>query len=107
MSLGEVVCYNIYIDGKTLEPIVIFHTEYFSCRIDHKRNLNNIDKKELYKWVEKIQKINRDAGMFLAMCYEKYKKIDDIVNDDEYDKQHSDFTNEYEDCIVVVKNYKN
>ena len=45
--------------------------------------------------------------MFLAKCYEKYKKIDDIVNDDEYDKQHSDFTNEYEDCIVVVKNNKN
>ena len=83
MSLGEVVCYNIYIDGKTM------------------------DKEELYKWVEKIQKINRDAGMFLAMCYEKYKKLDDIVNDDEYDKQHSDFTNEYEDCIVVVKNNKN
>ena len=83
------------------------HTEYFSCHIDHKRNLNNIDKNELYKWVEKIQKINRDAGMFLAMCYEKYKKLDDIVNDDEYDKQHSDFTNEYEDCIVVVKNNKN
>ena len=31
----------------------------------------------------------------------------DIVNDDEYDKQHGDFTNEYEDCIVVVKNHKN
>ena len=45
--------------------------------------------------------------MFLAMCYEKYKKIDDIVNDDEYDKQHGDLTNEYEDCIVVVKNNKN
>ena len=107
MSLGEVVCYNIFIDRKTNKPIVIFHTDYYACRIDHKRNFSDMDKEELYKWVEKIQKINRDAGMFLAMCYEKYKKIDDIVNDDEYDKQHSDFTNEYEDCIVVVKNNKN
>ena len=107
MSLGEVVCYNIFIDGKTLEPIVIFHTEYFSCHIDHKRNLNNIDKNELYKWVEKIQKINRDAGMFLAMCYEKYKKIIAIDNDEEFDKQYDDFTDEYGDCAVEVKNIKN
>lgn len=67
-------CCLSYSSSLTISSIFL----YFSCRIDHKRNLNNIDKKELYKWVEKIQKINRDAGMFLAMCYEKYKKIEQI-----------------------------
>ena len=107
MHRGEVVCYNIYIDGKSCQPIVIFQTEYYTCRIDHRRNLKEIDKKDLYKWVEQIQKINHDAGIFLAMCYEKYKKIIDIANDAEFDKQYRDFTNEYKDCIVVVKNNKN
>ena len=35
------------------------------------------------------------------------KKIIAIDNDDEFDKQYDDFTDEYGDCIVVVKNNKN
>ena len=57
--------------------------------------------------VEQIQKINHVAGIFLSTCYEKYKKIIAIDNDDEFDKQYDDFTDEYGDCIVVVKNNKN
>ena len=45
--------------------------------------------------------------MFLAACYEEYKKIIAIDNDEEFDKQYDDFTDEYGDCIVVVKNNKN
>ena len=107
MCLGEVVCYNIFIDGKTNKPFVIFHTDYYKCRIDNKRSLNDIDKEELYKWVEQIQKINHVAGMFLAACYEEYKKIIAIDNDEEFDKQYDDFTDEYGDCAVEVKNIKN
>ena len=107
MCFGEVVCYNIFIDRKTNKPIVIFHTDYYACRIDHKRNFSDMDKEELYKWVEQIQKINHVAGIFLSTCYEEYKKIIAIDNDDEFDKQYDDFTDEYGDCIVVVKNNKN
>ena len=42
---------------------------------------------------------------YLYQVYMALYKL--VVNDDEYDKQHGDFTNEYEDCIVVVKNNKN
>ena len=102
MRIGNMEWYQIYIDDDSCAPIVIFHTTYFRCRVDHKRNLNDMDENELKQWVANIKRTNYDAANYLLICYETYKKIKQIKDDEEYDKNHNDFMNEYDNCVVYV-----
>ena len=101
--IGDMELYQIYIDDDSCDPIVIFHTRYFRCRVAHKRNLNNMDENELKQWVENIKKTNYDAANYLLICYETNKKTKQINDDEEYDKNHNDFTDEHYNCVVYVK----
>ena len=62
-----------------------------------------MDENELKQWVENIKKTNYDAANYLLICYETNKKTKQINDDEEYDKNHNDFTDEHYNCVVYVK----